>query len=34
MNRKMIMWIVIGWLLAAVYSPSHLLGMFKGSPRA
>lgn len=30
MNKKMIMWILIGWLASLAYSPKHLLGMFGG----
>lgn len=30
MNKKLVLWFVLGWLFAAVYSPGHLIGMFKG----
>lgn len=29
MNKKIIMWFVLGWLFAVVYSPSNFVGMFK-----
>lgn len=30
MNKKVLMWVVVGWLVSLVYSPSHLVGMLKG----
>jgi hypothetical protein len=29
MRKKVWMWFLAGWLLALVFSPSHVLGMFK-----
>lgn len=34
MNKKIIMWFVLGWLFAVIYSPSHFIGMFKGKAQA
>lgn len=30
MNKKLILWFVAGWLLAVVFPPSRVLGMFTG----
>lgn len=28
MNKKVLLYVLAGWLLAAVISPAHVLGMF------
>lgn len=29
MNKKIVMWFLLGWLFAALFSPSVVIGMFK-----
>jgi hypothetical protein len=31
MTHKVWLWLLAGWLLSLVFSPTHVLGMFKGS---
>jgi hypothetical protein len=33
-NKKILMWFVLGWLFAVVYSPSAFVGMFMGKAQA
>lgn len=29
MHNKLWLWLLAGWLIAAVFPPSHVIGMFK-----
>lgn len=31
MTKSIWFWLIVGWLLSMVYSPSHVVGMFKKS---
>lgn len=30
-NKKIIMWVAVGWLASLLYPPTHVVSMFKGS---
>lgn len=30
MNKKMLMWLLVGWLVAVVLPPQRVMGYFKG----
>lgn len=34
MTKSIWFWLVVGWLASLVYSPSHVVGMFKGKSAA
>jgi lipid-A-disaccharide synthase-like uncharacterized protein len=31
MNKKIIMWVLLGWMASLLYSPTHVVSMVKGS---
>lgn len=34
MNKKILLWFVLGWLFAAIFSPGHVIGMFSAKKSA